>query len=90
MIPPRLIRYRDAPAYLGMGRNRFHGKVRPALTESPTGQRGIAFDRHELWKGACVAASGRPGREPKGAQLCELGQEVSIGKARVGTEDAVL
>lgn len=45
MISPLLVRYRDAPAYLGMDRNRFDSEVRPALTEIPIGQRGIAFDR---------------------------------------------
>ena len=28
-IQPRLIRLRDAPAYLGMDRNRFNREVRP-------------------------------------------------------------
>jgi predicted DNA-binding transcriptional regulator AlpA len=45
---PRLIRHRDAPAYLGVDRNRFDQEVRPDLTEVPIGSRGIAFDRHEL------------------------------------------
>jgi hypothetical protein len=48
MIAPRLIRHRDAPAYLGVDRNRFDNEVRPKLTEVPIGGRGIAFDRLEL------------------------------------------
>src|SRR5688572_15657638 len=62
-----------------MDRHRFDSEVRPTLTEIPIGQRGIAFDRHELdaWADAYIAACGRPSREPKGAQLCELGREVS-------------
>ena len=65
VILPRLIRHRDAHAYLGMDRNRFGDEVRPALTEIPIGQRGIAFDRHELdvWADAYIAARGRPSRE---------------------------
>ena len=42
-IPPRLLRFRDAPRYLGMDRNRFNVEVRPYLTEIPIGRQGIAF-----------------------------------------------
>jgi len=44
-MTPRLIRFRDAPRYLGMDRNRFNTEVRPYLTEIPIGRQGIAFDR---------------------------------------------
>ena len=47
-IQPRLIRLRDAPAYLGMDRNRFNREVRTKLTEIPIGKQGIAFDRLEM------------------------------------------
>ena len=47
-IRPRLIRLRDAPAYLGMDRNRFNREVRRSLTEIPIGKQGIAFDRLEM------------------------------------------
>jgi len=47
-ITPRLLRFRDAPRYLGMDRNRFNAEVRPHLTEIPIGRQGIAFDRLEL------------------------------------------
>jgi hypothetical protein len=43
-IAPRLIRMRDAPAYLGMDKNRFNSSVRPFLTEIPLGKQAIAFD----------------------------------------------
>ncbi len=47
-IAPRLLRFRDAPRYLGMDRNRFNAEVRPQLTQIPIGRQGIAFDRLEL------------------------------------------
>ena len=45
---PRLIRFRDAPYYVGMDRNRFNPEVRPELTEIPLGRkasRSIALNR---------------------------------------------
>lgn len=48
VLLPRLIRHRDAPAYLGMDRNRFNSEVRPKLIEVPIGHQGVAFDRLEL------------------------------------------
>jgi hypothetical protein len=47
-FPPRLIRVRDAPAYLGMDRVEFNKSVRPYLTEVRIGTQGKAFDRYEL------------------------------------------
>ena len=47
-ILPRFIRFRDAPTYLGMDRNRFNAEVRGSLTEIPIGIQGVAFDRLEL------------------------------------------
>ena len=81
MIPIRLIRYGDGPASLGMPRNRFHDEGFSTLSEGPIGRRRVARDRHEpdLRTGAHVASSAR-----------ELGQEVSIGKATVGIEGAVI
>ena len=45
---PRFIRFRDAPNYLGMDKNRFSKEVRPSLTEIPNGKQGKAYDRLEL------------------------------------------
>ncbi len=61
-ILPRLIRFRDAPNYLGMDRNRFNSEVRPYVTESPIGRQGIAFDRIELdaWVDHYMSCNGRP------------------------------
>ena len=64
-ILPRLIRFRDAPAYLGMDRNRFNAEVRPYLTEIPIGKQGIGFDRLEIdaWIDDYIARNGRPARK---------------------------
>jgi len=65
---PRLLRLRDAPAYLGMDRNRFNAEVRPGLTEIPIGEQGVAFDRFELdaWVDEYISQHGRTARS-KGA-----------------------
>ena len=59
---PRLIRLRDAPAYLGMDRHRFNKEVRPGITAIPIGIQGIAFDRLDLddWVDHYKGCSGRP------------------------------
>jgi len=64
VVLPRLVRFRDAPAYLGMDRNRFNSEVRPYLTNIPIGRQGIAFDRLELdaWVEDYISCNGRPGR----------------------------
>ena len=61
---PRFIRFRDAPLYLGMDRNRFNAEVRPYLTKIPIGKRGIAFDRLELdaWVEDYKSRNGRPAK----------------------------
>jgi hypothetical protein len=63
-LQPRIVRFRDAPAYLGMDRNRFNSEVRPQLTEIPIGIQGIGFDRLELdaWLDEYKSRNGRPGR----------------------------
>jgi hypothetical protein len=62
---PRIVRFRDAPAYLGMDRNRFNAEVRPFLTEVPIGRQGIGFDRLELeaWAEDYIARNGRPAKK---------------------------
>ena len=59
---PRLIRLRDAPAYLGMDKNRFNNEVRAYLMVIPIGEHGIAFDRIDLdaWVDHYKSRSGRP------------------------------
>mgnify|MGYP003625239727 FL=1 len=58
---PRIIRFKQAPSYLGMDRNRFNAEVRPFVTEIPIGTQGIAFDRLELdrWADHYIACNGR-------------------------------
>ena len=64
-VAPRIIRFRDAPSYLGMDRNRFNAEVRPYLTEVPIGIQGIGFDRLELdaWFEDYTSRNGRPSRK---------------------------
>src|SRR5882724_3391440 len=59
---PRFIRLRDAPAYLGMDKNRFNRNVRPLLCVIPFGTQGIAFDRVDLdaWADEYKNRNGRP------------------------------
>ena len=70
-IAPRLLRFRDAPRYLGMDRNRFNAEVRPCLTEIRIGRQGIAFDRLELdaWVDHYKTRNGRPASNPTGEGL---------------------
>ncbi|MCP4473466.1 MAG: hypothetical protein GY821_02630 [Gammaproteobacteria bacterium] len=44
----RLIRLRDAPAYLGIDKHSFNKKVRPAVKAIPIGKSSFAFDRLDL------------------------------------------
>jgi len=66
-IAPRLVRFRDAPHYLGMDRNRFNREVRPYITRIPIGWQGIAFDRLELdaWVEEYKSRNGRRPKAPK-------------------------
>lgn len=63
-----MIRFKDAPAYLGMDRNRFNAEVRPYVTEIRPGKQGIAFDRLDLdaWWDDYKSRNGRPGRSVTG------------------------
>jgi hypothetical protein len=64
-LQPRGVRFRNAPAYLGMDRNRFNAEVRPFLTEVPIGTQGIGFDRLELdaWFEDYKSCNGRPAQK---------------------------
>ena len=62
-LAPRFIRFRDAPFYLGMDKDRFNAQVRPYLIEIPIGKQGIAFDQLDLdaWADQYRDREGRPG-----------------------------
>ena len=99
-MQPRLIRFRDAPAYLGMDRNRFNAEVRPYVGEVKIGKQGVAFDRLELdaWVDEYLARNGRPARkgaitwdakhEP--ASACEPGSGISTNASAGGEFAKVL
>ena len=72
-LMPRLIRFRDAPDYIGMDRNRFNKEVRPFVTEIPIGIQGIAFDRLELdeWVVHYIESNGR--------RMCDQNKGVTYG-----------
>jgi hypothetical protein len=74
LLQPRIIRFRDAPGYLGMDRNRFNAEVRPYVTEVPIGTQGIGFDRLELdaWVDDYIARNGRPAQ--KGVNTWDAGK----------------
>jgi hypothetical protein len=84
-ILSRIIRFRDAPHYLGMDRNRFNAEVRPHLTEIPIGKQGVGFDRLELdaWVDEYIARNGRPG---KGVDVWDARETpASSGEPGIGT-----
>ena len=70
ILLPRVIRLRDAAAYLGMDKNRFDREVRPSLTEFPIGEQGVGFDRLDLddWFEEYKARNGRPGKATEGGK----------------------
>lgn len=92
-ILPRLIRFRDAPFYLGMDKNRFNTEVRPHLSEIRIGIQGIAFDRLDLdaWVDHYIARNECPTSKLRGvglwdkseAQACETekGSGTSINRS---------
>jgi predicted DNA-binding transcriptional regulator AlpA len=85
-VQPRIIRFRDAPLYLGMDRNRFNAEVRPYVTEVPIGKQGVGFDRLELdaWLDDYIARNGRPAQ--KGIQRWDANRyPASSGEAGCGT-----
>ena len=80
-VQPRIIRFRDAPLYLVMDRNRFNAEVRPYVTEVPIGKQGVGFDRLELdaWLDDYIARNGRPA--PKGFQQWDANRYLASSSA---------
>ena len=64
-IQPRVIRHRDAAAYLGVNVGYFNQHIRPHLTEVRFGPQMVAFDRCELdaWFDKFKSSNGRPASE---------------------------
>ena len=97
-ILPRMIRFRDAPAYLGMDRNRFNAEVRPHLVEIPIGTQGIAFDRLALdaWVDDYIRRNGRPYGEnvwdvaKQPVCIAEEKSGISTGKSEVSEFEKAL
>jgi hypothetical protein len=65
-VTPGVIRFRDEPFYVRMGRSRFKQEVRPYLTEIPIGEQGIGFDRLNSTLGWTLIG---PSRTVAGAKL---------------------
>ena len=83
---PRLLRFRDAPSYLGMDRNRFNAEVRPYVTVIRIGRQGVAFDRLELdaWVDQYKSRNGRPGQLKGDMTWDEKGSRASTRGAGFG------
>jgi hypothetical protein len=66
---PRLVRLKDAPKYLSIGKNLFNEKVRPLLTEIRITDRIVSFDIQELdlWAESQLHSASRLGSK----QSCE-------------------
>src|SRR5208337_5318566 len=96
ILLPRVIRLRDAPAYLGMDKNRFDREVRPYLTEFPIGDQGVAFGRLDLdnWFEEYKARNGRPGKSTEGGKSWDrksrqdLSRGTAFGISRKGSATA--
>jgi len=61
LLMPRIVRIKDAPAYLGTNINYFNLHIRPILTELRIGEKGVGFDRLDLdrWVDDYVKEHGR-------------------------------
>lgn len=94
-VQPRILRLRDAPAYLGMDKNRFNNEVRPEIKEIPIGKQGIAFDRVELdaWIDDYISRNGRPASQPKGEKIWDekepqdFASETTSGTSKKGSAE---
>ena len=84
---PRVLRAKDAHAYLGMDRNKFNKIVKPYLVSVKFGPHSVAYDRLDLdaWWEQYKSCYGRPSAEIsiKGNQLWqkkEVSQVYSLEK----------
>lgn len=86
-MQPRLIRFRDAPKYLGMDRHRFNREVRPFVRVIRIGKQGIAFDRLDLdaWVDQYMHRGERPLTE-RSSQLWDAKKhQASLKEETTGT-----
>ncbi len=92
-ITPRLMRFRDAPRYMGMDRAAFNKMVRPHVTEAPIGKQGVVFKTLELnsWADDYMERNGRPGNRSdlyqKQAKLQGLPKLVKSGTSTKESEE---
>jgi len=61
ILMPRIVRIKDAPAYLGTNINYFNQHIRSDLSEFRVGDKGVGFDRLDLdrWVDDYVKEHGR-------------------------------
>jgi len=82
---PRVLRQKDAPAYLGMSERIFNKDIRPHLIEIRIGGRGVGYDRVEIDEVFDIykERNGHPGK--KGGSLClekgrrDFSKEINFG-----------
>jgi len=82
---PRFIRAKNAPAYLGMDRNKFNAQIKPRLTVIELGPQSRAYDRLDLDAIADEIKS-RNGRPPR---LQTEGTTIWQGKERQDSSSVV-
>ena len=89
ITPPRILRLRDVPTYIGMNKNHFNKEIRPYLTEIPIGKQGKGFDRLEIdsFITRYISSNGVPGQPFKeGDQLWDSQERLDLSnKAKSGT-----
>lgn len=89
-ILPRVLRYRDAPGYLGMCKQEFDKTVRPFITEFPIGAQGVGFDRYEIdeWADAYITANAIQ-KAPKAEPTRTNAHQQAVDKSRQAFDDAL-
>ncbi|WP_223472908.1 MULTISPECIES: hypothetical protein [unclassified Pseudomonas] len=84
LVQPRILRFLQAPAYLGMCRDEFNKTVRPNVREFPIGKQGVGFDRLELdaWADAYIAANAIDKRTSNGSLAQRSGTDAPSSSRR--------
>ncbi len=89
MILPRLIRAGQAPAYLGMSRDRFDADVRPFVKSAKLGKQGVVFDRLDLDRFADQYMDSNGRRPDEKGVLCGKTQLLDSASARTSGTSTV-